>query len=115
LGIEPIQSVPQVPWSHPFVERLIRSLRTEYLDRLFYWNAEDLERKLAAFGCYFNAMRVHQGLGGDTPNERAGSPVGVVVDLADYRWQAYCHGLVQLPMPALELEERIVIETQPHG
>jgi len=100
LGIEPIQSVPRVPRSHPFVERLIRSLRTEYLDRLFYWTAEDLERKLAVFKSYFNAARVPQGLGGDTPNERAGSPVGVVADLADYRWQTYCHGLVQLPIAA---------------
>ena len=100
LGIEPVQSVPGVPWSHPFVERLIRSLRTEYLDRLFYWTAEDLERKLALFKGYFNAVRVHQGLGGDTPNDRAGSPAGLVANLAHYRWQAYCHGLVQLPIAA---------------
>jgi len=100
LGIEPIQSVPRVPRSHPLVERLIRSLRTEYLDRLFYWTAGDLELKLASFWSYFNAVRAHQGLGGDTPNERAGSPVSVVADLADERWQAYCHGLVQLPIAA---------------
>jgi putative transposase len=100
LGIEPVQAVPRVPWSHPFVERLIRSLRTEYLDRLFYWTPEELERKLVSFKSYFNAVRVHQGLSGDTPNDRAGGPVGVVADLAHYRWQAYCHGLVQLPIAA---------------
>lgn len=43
LGIETVQTVPLVPWSHPFVERLIRSIRAEYLDQLFYWNASDLE------------------------------------------------------------------------
>jgi len=32
--------------SHPFVERLNRSIRAEYLDQPFYWNAQDLERKL---------------------------------------------------------------------
>lgn len=64
LGIEPVQSLSQLPWSLPFVERLIRSLRTEYLDRLFFWTAEDLERKVASFQNYFNAVRVHQGLGG---------------------------------------------------
>ena len=100
LGIEPVQSVRRVPWSHPFVERLIRSLRTEYLDRLFYWTARDLERKLVLFKSYFNAVRVHQGLGGETPNDRAESPVGAVAELAHYRWQAYCHGLVQLPIAA---------------
>jgi hypothetical protein len=41
-------------------------------------------------------VRIHRGLGGDTPNERAGSPVSGVADLAHHRWQAYCHGLVQL-------------------
>jgi hypothetical protein len=70
------------------------------LDRLFYWTAGDLELKLASFWSYFNAVRVHQGLGGDTPNERAGSPASIVADLADYRWQTYCHGLVQLPIAA---------------
>ena len=36
LGIEAVQTVPLVPCSHPFVERLIGSLRREYLDHLFY-------------------------------------------------------------------------------
>jgi hypothetical protein len=39
LGVEAVQTVPLVPCSHPFVERLIGSLRREYLDHLFYWNA----------------------------------------------------------------------------
>src|ERR1019366_9101123 len=46
LGVETVQTVPQVPWSHPFIERLIGTLRREYLDRLFFWTADDLERKL---------------------------------------------------------------------
>ena len=45
------------------MERLIRGIRAEYLDQLFYWNAEDLERKLGVFKNYFNAVRAHQGLG----------------------------------------------------
>jgi transposase InsO family protein len=52
------QSVPQVPWSHPFIERLIRTIRREYLDRLFFWTADDLERKLELFKHYYNAARV---------------------------------------------------------
>ena len=100
LGIEAVPTVALVPWSHPFVERLIRSIRAEYLDQLFYWNAEDLARKLAEFRNYFNASRVHQGLGGDTPAAKAGGPVPPLAKLADYRWQAHCHGLVQLPIAA---------------
>jgi len=100
LGVEPIQTVPQVPWSHPFVERLIGSLRREYLDHLFYWNTQDLERKLERFRNYFNRSRVHQGLHGNTPDERVEGLTPPQANLAHYRWQAYCHGLVQLPMAA---------------
>ena len=100
LDIEAVQSVPLVPWSHPFVERLIRSIRAEYLDQLFYWNAADLEQKLAEYRSYFNQSRVHQGLGGDTPAEKAGQSAPSLADLVDYRWQSYCHGLVQLPIAA---------------
>jgi putative transposase len=100
LGIQAIHTVPLVPWSHPFVERLIRSIRSEYLDQLFYWNAPDLERKLDAYRIYFNAVRVHQGLGGDTPAEKVGGSAPSLVDLVDYGWQSHCHGLVQLPIAA---------------
>ena len=37
LEIEEIKSLPHVPMSHPFVERLIGSVRRELLDRTFFW------------------------------------------------------------------------------
>jgi transposase InsO family protein len=37
LDVETVQTVPRVPWSHPFIERLVATLRREYLDRLFFW------------------------------------------------------------------------------
>jgi transposase InsO family protein len=49
LEIEEIKSVPYTPVSHPFVERLIGTIRREYLDRMFFWNAVDLTRKLGEF------------------------------------------------------------------
>ena len=62
----------QVPVSHPFIERLIGTIRREYLDAVLFWNGPDLERKLEEFKNYFNEYRVHQGLDGDTPGEVAG-------------------------------------------
>jgi Integrase core domain len=56
LEIDEIKTVPQVPVSHPFVERLIGTIRREFLDRMFFWNALDLERKLQAFRGYYNAV-----------------------------------------------------------
>jgi putative transposase len=49
LEIKKIKSIPYTPVSHPFVERLIGTIRREYLDRVFFWNAQDLERKLGGF------------------------------------------------------------------
>ncbi|MGO8696641.1 MAG: integrase core domain-containing protein [Limisphaerales bacterium] len=100
LGIETVQTVPHVPWSHPFVERLIRSVRAEYLDQLFFWNASDLEQKLACFRDYFNAARAHQGLHGDTPAEKTGASRPPLANFANYRWERHCHGLVDLPIAA---------------
>jgi transposase InsO family protein len=100
LGIEPVQSVPWIPWSHPFAERLIRSIRTEFLDQLFFWNATDPEQKLGSFRIYYNASRVHQGLAGETPDQKAGNPAHALASLSGYRWQTHCDGLVQLPIAA---------------
>ena len=54
LEIEPIKSVPYTPISHPFVERLIGTIRREFLDKTLFWNAVDLQRKLDAFQDYYN-------------------------------------------------------------
>jgi hypothetical protein len=40
---------PLFRFSHPFVDRLIGTIRREYLDRVFFWNAVDLERRLETF------------------------------------------------------------------
>jgi len=100
LDVETVPTVPQVPWSNPFIERIIRTIRREYLDRLFFWSAHDLERKLALFKDYYNTARVHQGLAGDTPEEKAGGPTPQAADLQNYRWQSHCHGLFELPIAA---------------
>ena len=67
LNVEEIKSIPYTPTSHPFIERLIGTIRREYLDQLFFWNTQDLERKLAHFAQYYNQDRTHQSLNGITP------------------------------------------------
>ena len=37
------------PLSHPFVERLIGTIRWKYLDRMLFWTAADLEKQVARF------------------------------------------------------------------
>jgi putative transposase len=74
LEVEEIKSVPHAPMSHPFVERLIGTIRREYLDRIFFWNSLDLERKLMEFQLFYNDNRTHRSLNGATPAERTGRP-----------------------------------------
>jgi len=75
LEVTEIKTVPYVPWSHPFVERLIGTVRREYLDRTLFWTTADLENKLLDFRTYFNHHRTHAA--------RAGRPPGRCTDPAD--------------------------------
>jgi putative transposase len=97
LEVEEIKSLPHVPMSHPFVERLIGSVRRELLDHTFFWTATDLENKLRGYQHYYNSHRTHSGRCGDTPVETTGSKV---VNINKYRWEKYCRGLFELPAAA---------------
>jgi putative transposase len=97
LGVEEVKTVPYAPLSHPFVERLIGTVRREYLDQTLFWTAADLEQKLRVFQPYFNRERVHSGLDGKLPDSDA-APTPLKFD--SYRWQQHCHGLYQTPVAA---------------
>ncbi len=86
LQADEIWSVPFVPISHPFVERLIGTIRRELLDRTVFWNERDLLRKLEAFKIYFNQVRVHSGIEGKTPRKR-GIETRTVADPASLVWK----------------------------
>ena len=49
LEVTEIKSLPYVPLSHPFVERLIGTLRREYLDQTLFRTTADPENKLLDF------------------------------------------------------------------
>ena len=53
LEVTEIKTAPYVPLSHPFVERLIGTLRREYLDRTVFWTSVDLAAKLTEFQDYY--------------------------------------------------------------
>ena len=100
LGVEELKSIPYVPISHPFIERLIGTIRREYLDQVLFWNAFDLERKLNTFKNYYNGYRVHQSLNGRTPMEISAEVQHPHTALNNYRWVPHCRGLFQTPMAA---------------
>jgi len=100
LDVAEIKTVPYVPLSHPFVERLIGTVRRECLDQIPFWSARDLENKLKAFQHYYNAGRVHFALNGQPPDINDASDRIGVANLNQYRWKIYCRSLFQLPVTA---------------
>jgi len=94
LEVMEIKTVPYVPLSHPFVERLVGTLRRECLDRTLFWTAADLEAKLPESQSYFNEYRTHAGLEGQLPDS-GGAPSPI--SFASYGWQKHCRGLYQTP------------------
>ena len=100
LEVEEIKSVPYAPMSHPFIERMIGTIRREYLDHTFFWNSIDLHRKLEKFRAYYNSVRVHRSLDGATPANRAGNSSSSNANLAHFAWKRHCHGLFETPVAA---------------
>ncbi|MDE2347096.1 MAG: integrase core domain-containing protein, partial [Gammaproteobacteria bacterium] len=98
LEVEEIKSVPYAPMLHPFIERLIGTIRREYLDQAFFRNSVDLHRKLGQVCAYYDGARVHRSLNGVTPIERAGRLSPPRADFAEYQWTRHCRGLFQTPV-----------------
>lgn len=99
VEITEIKTVPHVPLSHPFIERLIGTIRREYLDRMVFWTSADLETKLLDFKRYYNGYRTHAGLEGRLPEpdvEQSAQPVR----LDSYRCRRHCRGLYETPFAA---------------
>jgi putative transposase len=97
LEVTEIKTIPYVPLSHPFVERLIGTVRREYLDHTLFWTTADLENKLLDFRTYFNNHRTHTSLAGQTPDTSVSRPAA---NLRSFRWQPHCRSLYQTPVAA---------------
>ena len=85
LEVTEIKTVPYVPLSHAFVERLIGTLRRECLDRALFWTTTDLEGKLLDFQHYYDEHRTHAGRNGNPP-ERGVNADRPLASLSCYQW-----------------------------
>ena len=70
---------------HPFVERLIGTIRREYLGQILFWNASDLAKKLDTLKAYYNHQRVHASLDGKTPSQVSDETIIYYADFKQYR------------------------------
>ena len=100
LEASEIKSIPYAPMSHPFIERVIGTIRREHLDHTPFWNSLDLARKLDDFRNYYNNHRTHAVLSGLSPARFGQTARQDVADLNDYGWKLHCRGLFQTPVPA---------------
>lgn len=100
LEIEPIRTIPYVPVSHPFIERLIGTIRREYLNHLLFWNSRDLQNKLDSFQAYYNKHRTHLGINGELPSGKASGVKPPTVSITEFSWNSHCNGHFKMPKAA---------------
>ena len=66
-GIEEVRSAYNSPWQNPFVERFFGSLRRELLDQVIILHEQHLRNLLSEYVSWYENVRLHQGLAGDSP------------------------------------------------
>lgn len=99
LDVYEIKSIPYAPMSHPFIERVIGTIRREYLEQTPFWHSQDLARKLDDFKDYYNNNRTHEALLGQSP-ENFGYLVNQnLADINNHAWKSHCRCLFQTPIP----------------
>src|SRR6202165_3068874 len=81
MGIKEVLSAPRSPWQRAFVERVIDTLRREWLDHVIVLNEASLYRHLKSFIEYYHQSRTHLSLAKDAPEPRPVYPpaLGAVV------------------------------------
>ncbi|WP_208743987.1 integrase core domain-containing protein [Leptospira andrefontaineae] len=70
LGISPIRTSIKSPWQNAFAERWIGSVRKDLLNHIIVFGENHARSLLKEYVQYYNKMRPHQGLDGDTPTGR---------------------------------------------
>jgi transposase InsO family protein len=93
IGIRDKPAAPAAPWQNGFAERLIGSIRREYLDHVVVLDEVYLRRIFQSYADYYNKIRTHRSLDKDAPAFRRVQRVGTITPQAtlgglhhDYVW-----------------------------
>ena len=70
MGIKEKLIAPRSPWQNPYVERLVGSIRREWLNRVIVFNERQLRQILEQFLAYYHEVRPHRSLAHDSPIPR---------------------------------------------
>ena len=78
MGIRDRPTAARSPWQNGHVERLIGSIRREWLDYVVLFREAHLRRILAAYAAYYNEVRTHLSLAKDAPRYRPIQQLGPI-------------------------------------
>jgi transposase InsO family protein len=70
MGITEVVCAPSSSWQNPYAERLIGSIRREWLDHLIVFSERHLRRMLSRYAAYYHRARPHLSLAKDAPVPR---------------------------------------------
>ncbi|NNM62279.1 MAG: transposase [Steroidobacteraceae bacterium] len=82
------------------MERMIGTIRREYLDHTFLGNSIDLQRKLDQFQTHYNRVRIHRSLNGTTAANRTGNASSAKANLVHHARERRCNRLIETPVAA---------------
>jgi len=79
MGIRDKPTAPGSPWQNGFAERLIGSIRREWVDRVVVLGEAHLRRILTNYAAYYNELRTHRSLNKDAPIHPAIQHAGRII------------------------------------
>ena len=62
-GVEPVRLPPRSPNLNAWIERFMRSIKSECLDRMIFFGEDSLRRAVREYVTHYHGERNHQGLG----------------------------------------------------
>jgi transposase InsO family protein len=78
MGIRDRPIASGSPWQNGFIERLVGSIRREYVDHIIVLGEKHLRRVVKSYANYYNSVRTHRSLNKDAPVSRPVQRSGVV-------------------------------------
>jgi transposase InsO family protein len=74
MRIAEVLTAPRSPWQNAFAERIIGTIRREFLDHVIVLNEQHLRRRLRSYLRYYHRSRTHLALEKDAPEPRSIQP-----------------------------------------
>jgi len=78
FGIRDVVTAYRSPWQNGYVERVIGSIRREFLDHVIVMNENHLRKLLKEYFHYYNYQRTHLGFNKDSPESRSVHIIGKI-------------------------------------